>query len=89
MRYRDTDLSAVFVSDLRRAVETVEIAFDGTSVAIHQDERLRECNYGHLNGAPISVLADLRSRHIDLPFPDARAIERWSQRLQVFCATLL
>jgi len=73
IRYRDTDLAAVFVSDLRRAVETVQIAFADTPIAIHQDERLRECNYGDLNGCAIAVLTGLRSRHIDLPFPGGQS----------------
>jgi broad specificity phosphatase PhoE len=72
-RYRDTNLAAVFVSDLHRAVETVTIAFAGVPIAIHQDERLRECNYGDLNGCPVGVLAGLRSRHIDLPFPGGQS----------------
>ena len=73
IRYRDTDLAAVFVSDLRRAVETVQIAFADTPIAIHLDERLRECNYGDLNGCAIAVLTGLRSRHIDLPFPGGQS----------------
>lgn len=72
-RYRDTDLAAVFVSDLHRAVETVKIAFADMPITIHQDERLRECNYGDLNGCPVGVLAGLRSRHIDLPFPGGQS----------------
>jgi alpha-ribazole phosphatase/probable phosphoglycerate mutase len=72
-RYRDTDLAAVFVSDLHRAVETVQIAFADMPITIHQDERLRECNYGDLNGCPVGVLAGQRSRHIDLPFPGGQS----------------
>jgi broad specificity phosphatase PhoE len=72
-RYRDTDLAAVFVSDLRRAVETAKIALADMPITIHQDARLRECNYGDLNGCPVGVLAGLRSRHIDLPFPGGQS----------------
>lgn len=72
-RRRDTGLAAVFVSDLHRAVETAEIAFAGTEVPIHQDPRLRECNYGELNGCPVDVLAPLRSRHIDDPYPGGQS----------------
>lgn len=72
-RRRDTGLAAVFVSDLRRAVQTAEIAFGDTAIPIHRDERLRECNYGQLNGYPAAVLAAERARRIDEPFPGGQS----------------
>src|SRR5207245_9439562 len=45
-RRREDGIAAVFTSDLARAVETARIAFAGTSIPIHEDARLRECNYG-------------------------------------------
>ncbi|MEU5188995.1 histidine phosphatase family protein [Streptomyces klenkii] len=72
-RRRDTGPAAVFVSDLHRAVETAQIAFAGTSIPIHQDPRRRECNYGELNGCPVTVLAAERARHIDVPFPGGQS----------------
>jgi broad specificity phosphatase PhoE len=66
-RRRGDGISAVFTSDLHRAVQTAQIAFAGTATPIHQDPRLRECNYGQLNGLPLTVLAP--RRHIDTPFP--------------------
>jgi broad specificity phosphatase PhoE len=59
----------VFTSDLARAVETARIAFAGTAMPLIQDPRLRECDYGQLNGHRVSVVAPLRARHIDVPFP--------------------
>jgi broad specificity phosphatase PhoE len=70
-RRRDDGIAAVFTSDLNRAVDTARIAFEGTTVAIHHDPRLRECNYGRLNGHPQAALA--RSRHIDEPFPGGQS----------------
>src|SRR5689334_7024965 len=58
-RRRDDGISAVFTSDLARAVETAGIAFAGSGIPIHQDARLRECDYGTLNGGPVSELARL------------------------------
>ncbi len=43
-RRRADDISAVFTSDLRRAVHTAEIAFGGSGIPIRQDARLRECD---------------------------------------------
>jgi 2,3-bisphosphoglycerate-dependent phosphoglycerate mutase len=53
-RRRDEGFVAVVSSDLRRAVETVELAFgrETGSVPILLDWRLRECDYGRLNGHP-------------------------------------
>lgn len=55
-RRRDDGIDLVFTSDLRRAVETVEVAFDGRSIPILHDWRLRECNYGSGNGMPAAQL---------------------------------
>jgi broad specificity phosphatase PhoE len=49
-RRRAERLTAVFTSDLARAVETAEIAFAGLGVPILHDWRLRECDYGDRNG---------------------------------------
>ena len=67
----------MFVSDLRRAVETAEIAFSDSSVPVVPDERLRECNYGELNGTA-EPLHD-RSAHIDVPYPGG---ESWRQAVE-------
>jgi alpha-ribazole phosphatase/probable phosphoglycerate mutase len=72
-RRRVDDLAAVFVSDLHRAVETAQIAFADTPIPIYRDPRLRECNYGELNGCPVTVLAAQRARHIDQPFPGGQS----------------
>jgi broad specificity phosphatase PhoE len=72
-RRRDSGLAAVFVSDLQRAVETVEIAFRDTSMPVYSEARLRECNYGDLNGCRVEVLAAERRRHIDEPFPGGQS----------------
>jgi len=72
-RRRNTGLDTVFVSDLRRAVETVEIAFRDSGIPIRIDARLRECNYGDLNGCPVEVLAAERRRRIAEPFPGGQS----------------
>ena len=64
-RRRDAD--AVFSSDLGRALETVAIAFGGTDVPVFYDWRLRECDYGALNGAPHAELEV--EKHVDVPYP--------------------
>ncbi len=66
-RYRDASIDLVICSDLHRAVETASIAFERSDITFRTDARLRECNYGALNGTPAASLA--RTEHIDTPFP--------------------
>lgn len=68
-RRRDDGLAAVYVSDLARAVETARIAFSGTAIPVHQDARLRECNYGRMNGSRNEEQQPRRVHHIDDPWP--------------------
>jgi 2,3-bisphosphoglycerate-dependent phosphoglycerate mutase len=75
-RHRDDGIAAVFSSDLRRAVETTEIAFGATAIPILLDWRLRECDYGTRNGGPADEHQRDRARHVDRPYPQG---ESWRQ----------
>jgi 2,3-bisphosphoglycerate-dependent phosphoglycerate mutase len=79
LRRRDDELSVVLTSDLRRAVETAEIAFAGSSLPVVQDARLRECNYGTLNGMPRARLEAERLLRLEEPFPEG---ESWRQAVE-------
>jgi 2,3-bisphosphoglycerate-dependent phosphoglycerate mutase len=83
-RRSDDGLLAVYTSDLRRAVETAEIAFAGTDLPIYCDARLRECNYGELNGRPRAEIDALRLRHIDEPFPGGESYRQAVERVRDF-----
>jgi broad specificity phosphatase PhoE len=76
VRRRDDGLAAVFTSDLGRAVETVALAFAGSSVPVLHDWRLRECDYGDRNGRPRSEVHDVAREHLDTPYPGG---ESWRQ----------
>lgn len=75
-RRRRDSIRAVFTSDLRRAVETAEIAFGDTPIPIFHDWRLRECDYGERNGAPREEIESTRRAHLDRPYPGG---ESWRQ----------
>jgi len=75
-RRRNDGLSAVFTSDLWRAAETTAIAFGSTDVHVLQDWRLRECDFGELNGAARNDVHDDRRRWMDVPYPGG---ESWRQ----------
>jgi broad specificity phosphatase PhoE len=78
-RRRDDGVELVVSSDLRRAVETAELAFGGSAIAVRHDRRLRECNYGNWNGMPRARLEEERLRRIDVPFPGG---ESWREAVQ-------
>lgn len=83
-RHRLAQPAVVFASDLYRAVETAQIAFAGTSVPIQLDPRLRECNYGTLNGRPSAVVAGERAKRIDTPFPGGESYREVIERTSDF-----
>lgn len=77
-RRRNDGIAAVFVSDLGRAIKTVELAFGGSGIPVYLDARLRECDYGAWNGMPVSYLERERAQRLSRPFPDGESYSRWS-----------
>jgi 2,3-bisphosphoglycerate-dependent phosphoglycerate mutase len=73
----DDGIAVVFVSDPGRAVDTAEFAFARSSLPVVTDERLRECNYGELNGTAAPVHD--RAAYIDVPYPGG---ESWQQAVE-------
>jgi broad specificity phosphatase PhoE len=82
-RRRDDGIACVFTSDLRRVVETAEIAFGGWDIEIRQDPRLRECNYCQLNGALVSEL-DPRRRFVDRSYPEGESYRDCVEKMRSF-----
>ncbi len=87
-RRRDTGLAAVFASDLARAVQTAEIAFAGTDLPIRHDRRLRECDYGRMNGMPTAELERQRPIRLDDPFPGGESYRDVVGRVAAFLAEI-
>ena len=88
-RRREDGLTAVRVSDLERALETVRIAFAGSPIPVVVDERLRECNYGRLNGMPRAQLDAERAAHVDEPWPDGESYRDVVERTASFLDDLV
>jgi broad specificity phosphatase PhoE len=80
------DFDAIFCSDLKRAVDSARLNF-GDEAEIIQDTRLRECNYGDLNGAPSDQV--VYEDHIFDPFPNGESLTDVEKRLRDFCDYLL
>lgn len=88
-RRRDSGVAVVFTSDLLRAVETARIAFEGSGIPVRQDPRLRECDYGELNGAPVAQVAAERRHRIREPFPNGESYQQVVARTRDFLADLV
>lgn len=73
----------VFCSDLRRAVDSANITFRGNTDIV-KDKRLRECNYGKLNGANSKKVDSLIIKHINKPFPNGESYKDVEKRISTF-----
>jgi alpha-ribazole phosphatase/probable phosphoglycerate mutase len=80
-RRRDDAIDPVLSSDLARAVETARIAFGGTDTPVSLDWRLREIDYGELNGAPVAAVERERRRRLDVPFPGGESYREAAARV--------
>lgn len=87
-RRRDDGLRAVFSSDLRRSRETVELAFAGEQVPVLLDWRLRECDYGDLDGGPAGQHVRDRRLHIDQRYPNGESWREAVERVRRFLSDL-
>lgn len=67
----DTKFDIIFTSDLIRAIDSANIAFP--DVPKIQDKRLRECNYGDLDGEDKHLI--VYEEHVDEPFPNGESLK--------------
>ena len=88
-RRRDDGLAVVFTSDLGRAIETADIAFAGSDLPRREDARLRECNYGELNGRPVAEIDAIKPARIDEPYPGGESYRQVVERMRAFLADLV
>ncbi|MBI2856461.1 MAG: histidine phosphatase family protein [Chloroflexi bacterium] len=82
-RFKDVPVDIVCCSDLKRAVDTVAIAFDGR-LPVVIDKRLRELNYGDFNGKPADVVEKMKGDKIKDPFPKGESYEQAVARAHEF-----
>ena len=74
------NFDVLFTSDLKRAIDSSNLAFpDITKI---QDKRLRECNYGNLDGLSKSLIK--YEEHIDNPFPNGESLKDVELRMRDF-----
>ena len=80
---KDKKFDVVFCSDLKRAIDSAKLTFEGTTPII-QDERLRECNYGEYDAQPSSVVEPLQEKMVTERFPEGESYEDVKARVSDF-----
>ncbi|HEY4509017.1 MAG TPA: histidine phosphatase family protein [Candidatus Paceibacterota bacterium] len=81
---QDMHFDVVFCSDLQRAVKSAELAWKGM-YEIVPDARLRECNYGTLNGASSHIVEPMQEEEcIEKPFPEGESYVNVKTRIADF-----
>jgi len=78
---KEKDFEVMFCSDLKRAVDSANLGFDGYCPII-QDKRLRECNYGDLTQADEHLVN--YHDHIDNPFSNGESMKNVEARIRDF-----
>lgn len=83
----NTRLDVIFCSDLRRAVESANLTFK-KDIKIIQDVRLRECNYGDLNGKSSEIVEPMQEKCIYQRMPNGESYEDVKSRVLDFLTFL-
>lgn len=79
----DKNFDVVFCSDLKRAVDSANLAW-GDKYKIIEDERLRECNYGDYNAKSSEIVEPLQEKAITEPLPNGESYELVKERIASF-----
>ena len=77
------EFDIVFCSDLIRAVNSTKLTFEET-IPIKIDKRLRECNYGDLNGASSDIVEPLQEKNTEKSFPNGESYQDVQMRMKEF-----
>lgn len=82
-RFKDIKLDLICCSDLKRAVDTVQIAF-GDTIPVIIDKRLRELSYGDFDGKSKDLVSSMKHDAIKNPFPNGESYEQAMVRTHEF-----
>ena len=81
---KNTHFDVIFTSDLVRAIDSAKLAFP--DVEHIQDARLRECNYGDLEGKDKNLV--IYEEHIEKPFHNGESLKDVEKRIRNFIGFL-
>ena len=82
--HANDEFDVIFTSDLRRTYETASLMFEGRQIPIVQDRRLRQLNYGDLEGLPTAEVQDQGPQDMTTPFPNGESYVDLAGRFQSF-----
>ena len=78
------EVDLVITSDLKRAIDSAKNIFkQNKGIIIKQDFRIRECNYGDLNGSDSSLID--YEKYITKPFPNGESLKDVEKRVKDLC----
>jgi len=80
IREKGIKFDVLITSDLQRAIDSSNIAFPEYNKIT--DNRLRECNYGDLDGKHKSLV--VYEEHMDNPFPNGESLKDVENRMREF-----
>ena len=80
------EIDLVISSDLKRAQDSANYVYENKK-EIFYDSRIRECNYGDLNGKSSELVK--YEEHISNPFPNGESLLDVEKRVRDFCDYLL
>ena len=80
---KNKKFDAVFCSDLKRALDSAKLTFEGIAPII-PDARLRECNYGTYNAQLSSIVEPLQEKMITERFSEGESYEDVKTRISDF-----
>jgi len=83
-RCRSRNLSAIFCSDLQRAVKSGVPTASELHLPLFPDKRLRECNYGDFTLKAKKVVELERPKRIKVPFPNGESYQQCMKRMKNF-----
>lgn len=75
---KDIKFDLIITSDLIRAIDSANIAFP--NIPKITDKRLRECNYGNLDGEDKNLV--IYEEHITNPFPNGESLKDVEERIR-------
>lgn len=80
------EIDIVISSDLKRAIDSADYIFKNSKIILH-DKRIRECNYGDLNGKDSALVK--YEEHINTRFTNGESLIDVEKRVRNFCDYLL
>ena len=79
---KDVHFDLVISSDLNRAIQSSKLDFYNRDILMLRDSRIRECNYGNLDGKDSNLV--VYSDHIDKKFPNGESLKEVEERVRDF-----